>query len=140
MTAGDFRLKAETTEPGSVTSAFRRNGAAEEASAFRRNEYPTLTLTRGYTGGTELVERSEDGVYTIEIKQGERIELRTPREFGGAAQIAPDDRPRALPIGSSWDPASNTFYWQPAPGFLGLFRLLFTNGTDRISVRVVVMQ
>ena len=108
------------------------------ASAFRRKDQPTLTLTRGYNGGAELVERGEDGAYTIEVKLGERIEVRTPREFGTAAQIAPDDRVRALPIGSSWDEASNTFYWQPAPGFLGPFRLVFSNGRERINVLVVV--
>ena len=117
-------LKAEATQFGSV------------ASAFRRNE---LTLTRGYNGGSELPERGEDGVYTIELKQGERIELRTPREFHAAAQIAPDNRERALPVGSTWDEGSQTFYWQPAPGFLGPFRLVFSNGTERISVRVVII-
>ena len=46
---------------------------------------------------------------------------------------------RPLPIGSTWDSATGIFYWQPAPGFLGPFRLVCTNGTERISVRVVVM-
>jgi hypothetical protein len=45
---------------------------------------------------------------------------------------------RVLPIGAGWDAASGTFAWRPAAGFLGRFRLVFTNGRERISVRVVV--
>jgi Cu/Zn superoxide dismutase len=141
---GYFRLKAEATREEGMESVSRKSvedGASPVspvASAFRRKDEPVLTLTRGFNGGSELVQRGQDGAYTIEVKQGERIELRTPREFGAALQIAPDGRARALPIGSSWDAASNTFHWQPAPGFLGPFRIVFTNGTEHISVRVVV--
>jgi len=38
-----------------------------------------------------------------------------------------------------WDAASGTFYWEPAPGFLGRYRIVFSNGSQRISVRVVVV-
>jgi hypothetical protein len=30
------------------------------------------------------------------------------------------------------------FYWQPRPAFLGRYRLAFTNGPERITMRVVV--
>ena len=46
---------------------------------------------------------------------------------------------RALPIGSTWDAGSGIFYWQPAAGFIGRYRLVFSNGRERISVRVVVV-
>ena len=46
--------------------------------------------------------------------------------------------PRDLPIGSTWDADSGTFYWQPAAAFLGSYRIVFTNGRERISVRVIV--
>lgn len=72
------------------------------------------------------------------MKQGERIELRLPRGFDAVYQLAPDGQRRALPIGSSWDAASSTFAWQPAPAFLGRYRLVFTNGSERMHVRVVV--
>ena len=45
---------------------------------------------------------------------------------------------RALPLGSTWDAESGTFYWRPAPAFLGPFRILFSNGVERITVQVVV--
>jgi hypothetical protein len=45
---------------------------------------------------------------------------------------------RDLPVGATWDAASGIFSWEPAPGFLGRYRLVFSNGSQRISVRVVV--
>jgi hypothetical protein len=122
----DFRLKAEATQIGSVASAFRRN---EDA----------VLLARGYGELPAILEPGPGGSRTIEMRQAERIEVRLPRGYDAAYQDGPDDQRRALPAGSTWDAASGTFYWQPAAGFLGRFRLVFTNGSERISVRVVVM-
>ena len=71
------------------------------------------------------------------MTQGDRIELRVPRGYESMHQVV-GDRIRPLPIGSTWDPASGTFYWQPAPAFLGAYHLVFTDGRDEIRVRVVV--
>ena len=78
------------------------------------------------------------GSRTIEVKPGERIELRLPRGFETAYQLGPGGQRRELPSGSSWDAASGTFAWQAAAGFLGQYRLVFSNGGERILVRVVV--
>jgi hypothetical protein len=129
----DFRLKAEATG-----SDFVASGSSLVASAFRRTDADVpLVLTRGYNGSAEVLVAGENG-HTIEIKQAGRIELRLPRGFDSAYQLGPEGQRRALPAGSSWDAGSETFYWQPAPGFLGGFRLVFTNGSQRISVRVIV--
>jgi hypothetical protein len=95
-----FRLKAEATQFGSVASAFRRNRAAEEASAFRRKETPLL-LARGYGELPEIVDPGPDGTHTIEVRQGERIEIRLPHGFASAHQLGPMDQRRALPIGAT---------------------------------------
>jgi hypothetical protein len=115
-----------------VVSAFRRNSAEGDVASA------PLVLARGYNGSAEVLVPGENG-HIIEIKQGERIELRLPRGFDSAYQLGPGAAPRALPIGSTWDAGSGIFYWQPAPGFLGRFRLIFSNGSERISVRVVVV-
>jgi len=122
-TAPELRLKAETTR----VVAFGRN---EDAAA--------LVLTRGYNGSAEVLVASGSGTHTVGVKQGERIELRPPRGYDTAYQLGPGGQARALPIGATWDAASGIFYWQPAPGFLGRYRLVFSNGAERISVRVVV--
>jgi hypothetical protein len=124
-TAPDFRLKAEA--PG------------ERGSATGRDESAALVLSRGYSGPGHVLTAGESGTHTIEVKQGERIELRTPRGFERAHQLGPGGETRPLPIGSTWDAASGTFYWQPAPAFLGTYHVVFVNGRERISVRLVVI-
>ena len=123
-----FRLQAETTELGNVASAFRRN--EEDAG-------PVL-VSRGYGELPEIVTPDEAGSRTIEIKQGERIEVRLPSRFDTAYQLVSGQR-RPLPAGSTWDDASGIFYWQPALGFLGRYRIVFFNGSRQISVRVVIV-
>ena len=70
----------------------------------------------------EIVRPGDLGSYIVEIRQGERISLRAPRGFDTLTQLGPNGQVRPLPTGSSWDAASNTFYWAPAPGFLGRYR------------------
>lgn len=93
---------------------------------------------RGYGELPEIVDPRTAGSRTLEIRPGERIELRTPRGDAAAYQLGSGGQRRALPTGATWDAGSGTFSWQPAPGFLGRFRLVFSNGRERISVRVVV--
>jgi hypothetical protein len=111
-----------------------------DASAMRVAEVESdaaITVARGYGELPEVLDPAVTGPRVIELKPGERIELRTPRGFETAYQVVNGGR-RALPAGSTWDADSNTFYWQPAPGFLGRFRLVFSNGRERINVRLVI--
>ena len=81
---------------------------------------------------------AESGVRVIDVRPGERIQIRLPRGYTEAYQVVSSNQRRPLPIGSTWDPASGTFYWQPAPGFLGSFAIRFGSGDERISVRVQI--
>jgi len=98
-----------------------------------------ITVARGYGELPEIVDPATTGSRTVEMKQGERIEIRVPRGFESAYQLGLGGQRGALPAGSTWDAGSQTFYWQPAPGFLGRYRLVFVSGRERISVRVVVL-
>jgi sugar lactone lactonase YvrE len=127
---------ANGTTPVTVESL-----ATAGVSAMRVSETESdapITVARGFGELPVIVPPGEAGSRTVEVKQGERIEMRLPRGFESAYQLARDGERRALPTGSTWDSASGIFYWQPAPGFLGRYRLVFGNGSERISVRVVV--
>jgi CSLREA domain-containing protein len=117
------------------------NGASLVASpappsALRESGLPLL-LTHGVGELPRPVRAETDEPRTVEIRQGERIELRMPRGFERAYQQV-NGQPRELPVGSTWDAAGGILYWQPAPGFLGRFQMVFVSDRERISVRVVV--
>jgi hypothetical protein len=80
----------------------------------------------------------ESGVRVVDVQPGERMQIRLPHGYTDAYQVIAASGRRPLPTGSTWDPASGTFYWQPAPGFLGSFVIRFGNGRERISVRVQI--
>jgi hypothetical protein len=107
-----------------------------QVAALTESDEP-ITVARGYGELPAIVAPGIAGSRTIEIKQGERIELRTPGGYETAYQLA-NGQKRALPMGSTWDAGSGTFFWQPPAGFLGRFRLVFSNGRERISVRVLI--
>jgi YVTN family beta-propeller protein len=79
---------------------------------------------------------AESGVRVVDVRSGERMQIRLPHGYTEAHQVLSAGERRPLPIGSTWDAASGTFYWQPAPGFLGSFVIRFSNGLERVSVRV----
>jgi hypothetical protein len=93
-----------------------------------------VLLKRGYyinsTPGVLLAD--ENGIINIGIKQAERIELDlkgpdkendgNSRYFGYLLQ---EETQKALPIGSFLDRVRGIFYWEPGPGFMGDFVLVF---------------
>jgi hypothetical protein len=116
-TAKDFRLKAEAT------------GSAEDA----------VLVAHGYGELPVILEPDAAGARMVDVSQGDRIELRASRAYHEAYQLGPDGQRRPLPAGATWDAASGILYWQPAPGFFGRYRLVFSNGSQTISVRVMVV-
>jgi YVTN family beta-propeller protein len=119
-----------TAASSEVTSSTLRAGETESDAA--------ITVAHGHGELPEIVAPDEAGSRTVEVKQGARIETRLPRGFASASQLGPGGRRVTLPTGSTWDEATGIFYWQPAPAFLGRYRLVFSSGSERISVGVVV--
>jgi YVTN family beta-propeller protein len=137
VTTGTNLLAGDTG--GTIVSRMSLTaGVSGLSQAVETESVEPITVARGYGELPEIVRPGPGGSRTIELQQGERIELRMPRGFESAIQLGPDGQSRALPTGSNWNAASGTFYWEPAPGFLGRYRIVFTNGRERISVRVVV--
>jgi hypothetical protein len=126
VTTGTNLLAGQVTAPAGASLRVAETESSEP-----------ITVAHGFGELPEIVGPGPAGSRTVEVKQGDRIELRTPRGFETAYQVV-NGLPRALPAGSTWDAATGTFYWQPAPAFLGHFRIVFSSGVERISVRVLV--
>ena len=118
------------------TSVLAAPAGTASVAALRESD-ETLLLSRGHGELPEAIPAGPAGSRTIDVRQRERIELRAPRGFTSAYQLANGER-RELPLGSTWDAVSGTFSWQPVPGFLGRYRLVFSNGRELINVRVFV--
>jgi hypothetical protein len=65
-----------------------------------------------------------------------RTDAASGRTYRGAAIV--NGVETALPVGSTLDAERGMFYWEPAPGFLGSYELIFVSG-DRAPVRVRVV-
>lgn len=68
----------------------------------------------------------DQGLINIKIKELERIVINLSHpgaDIYGYMIVGNQLRP--LPIGSTLDAKSGTFYWQPGPGFIGEYKLLF---------------
>jgi Cu/Zn superoxide dismutase len=126
------------TTGSNLIAAASAGGSSSLARATERESSEPITVARGYGELPHVVSTGEAGSRTVEIGQGERIEIRVPRGFDRAYQLLDGGRRTGLPIGASFDAAGGVFSWHPAAGFLGRFRIVFSNGSERISVRVVV--
>jgi hypothetical protein len=99
---------------------------------------------RRHDGEVQTAAANSHGVRIVAVSVGERIEIELPRlenaAYSGAGVTGAGRGP--LPTGSSLDARTGTFYWEPAPGFLGGFDLEFVaigSGEQRTTlVRVVV--
>jgi hypothetical protein len=92
-----------------------------------------VAVIKGFNRNVEPFENYPDdnGRIRIEIKELERIEVRLFPV--GTAGLAPlysgyqviGDRLAPLPIGSTLDIQRGIFYWQPGPGYVGKYWLVF---------------
>jgi len=102
-------------------------GDAREPVAVRRNDGPSQWVWPGASG-----------TRVVTIDQHERVTVALPSASAYVGYQIVNNEQRPLPVGSSLDAATGTFYWQPAAGFLGSFDLAFVDGEAAIDVRIVV--
>jgi Tol biopolymer transport system component len=102
----------------------------------------TVRILKGYSNEdqSQLIYPDENGVITVKINELERVEIHISWGTRGLAPLSNcsisstnqwqgfqviGGRPGALPIGSTLDREKGIFYWQPGPGFVGEYRLVF---------------
>jgi hypothetical protein len=97
-----------------------------------------IRFRKGFEKNKEqFIYPDESGAVTIEIEELERLEIHTGDYRGEieekriensklyAGCLVTGNKLRPLPIGATFDTETGTFYWQPGPGFLGNYRLVF---------------
>jgi hypothetical protein len=96
-----------------------------------QGDYPIRVIKRyNTTVYPQTIYPHEDENITIEIKELERVEIHFSSGGWKGFQVI-GDRFAVLPIGSTLDRARGIFYWQPGPGFIGEYQLIFFAGEKR---------
>ena len=97
---------------------------------------------KGYREDIEPVIANPDefGKTTLEIREVDRLEIELGKGLS-TGYIVVGDQLRPLPIGSTLDKEKGIFSWQPGPGFIGEYNLVFIKIDDfgmqkRIQVKV----
>ena len=117
------------SQPDSVASCQKKLTVIDEDfNLFPVDLHTPLWLSKGYRENVkpQRIYPGEKGITYIKIKELERIEIRVAPEnsiVSGYMLVGHQLRP--LPIGSTLDTQTKTFYWQPGPGFVGDYRLSF---------------
>jgi len=95
----------------------------EPACSPVSDRYSPVRVKKGFNVDIKANEMypDEEGVIHTEIRELERVEIHLSP---GAVNVSP------LPIGSTLDVGRGIFYWQPGPGFIGQYRLVFVNKAE----------
>jgi hypothetical protein len=104
-----------------------------------RRDYP-IEIIKGYNTNVhhKMIYPDENGAVTLEIKELEPLEIHLNTPTWSGFQLI-GNQLRALPIGSTFDASKGIFYWQPGPGFIGEYDLVFikTNALGQIVKQIV---
>jgi len=119
----------------------------EELSWIPINNHEPVIIRKGYKTNRKINEiyPGDNGITTIEIKELERVEIQvSPGTPGTCGYMLVGNQLKPLPIGTTFEPRSGIFYWQPGPGFIGEYRFVFieigTNGAQsRKNVLVKIL-
>jgi hypothetical protein len=120
-----------------VGSRFFTVANSSSVAAAQTARLTTFAAAAGVEKPRPASERDFSGAGTrvVRVAPNERVEITLPGDE--------PYRAASLPIGSSFDAATNTFMWQPAAGFLGAYDLQFLpaeagSHNSAVTLRVVV--
>ena len=123
-----FTIRNSTGTAGAVPGNSAQCAGAG-TGAWQDDPEP-VGIIKGYGGAGEDVEPQavypdEQGMTRVETRELERIELLFTPNSRLSGYMKVGDQSRPLPTGSFLDPGKGIFYWQPGPGFVGEYRLVF---------------
>jgi hypothetical protein len=105
----------------------------DDASSPSSEVKEAVTVTKGY--GKDAVPQTvypgANGIINVVIRELELVVI----DFGTGVQPM-----QSLPIGSTLDGEKGIFYWNPGPGFIGNYELVFIdneNHSKRIKIRIL---
>jgi hypothetical protein len=103
------------------------DAARSTASVVEAPVEPGTVHVRRNAGEATTVRPSAGGTFVIEVGQTERIDVALPALVSGSyvGYLEVKGARQPLPVGSTLDGEAGTFAWQPAPGFLGRYELVF---------------
>jgi hypothetical protein len=94
-------------------------------------DYSPVRIKQGFKPDIlpQDVIQDENGMNRIVIKELDRIEVhlsdQSSRGHAYSGHLVVGSRLTSLPVGSTLDAERGIFYWQPGPGFLGHYHLVF---------------
>jgi hypothetical protein len=80
----------------------------------------------------DFIEDLQDEIDTpeIKVKELQHVEFQVSNHFSAIrGYLSVDGKFRPLPIGSTLDPRTGRFYWDPGAGFVGPYKLVFLIAT-----------
>ncbi len=149
---GSRYFKIQNNETGSAPAAARsllgigrHTGQIPGRSRHKENFgelLPVKSNISQYTIQELALMPEEKGVNELIIKELDRVEIKlgeNPGEILG--YLLCSDELKKLPIGSTLDTKTATFYWSPGPGFLGRYSLVFvlTNPDGQSYKKLIVI-
>jgi hypothetical protein len=117
----------------------------EDIRQLPRQTQVPITIKKGFRKDIEAtaVPIDNSGITPIEINQLERIELQVSEgSLVMAGYMVVGEQLRRLPLGSTLDVETGTFYWLPTPEFYGHYHLVFVvqNQTGKINRKDIIVR
>lgn len=126
---GPVNYLAGCNNPGSSSRDEIGNEPVAVQKGYIENDYDKTSLKQGF----KTVYPDSNGSIHIKVNELERVvivfasqenqPLAAGSQFSGYCLV--DNKMRPLPVGSTLNTKKGIFYWQPGPGFLGEYSLVF---------------
>ena len=131
---GSGAMTSSAVEAGVVASASSSamGETVEAVEEVAAPDYSAVRVRRAASDdkSSELVFPEWSGEIDIRAQETEQVEVQLGNQFDGSqatyeGYVAVNSRMRPLPVGSTLNPTTGVFTWQPGPGFLGRYRFVF---------------